>query len=166
MQISDGEKGEQGEKGDPFTYEDFTPEQIEGLKVKGDRGISISSLEQTQTAYTSGGVNEFTITLDDGTVSKWYVRNGQKGDATKIWVNANTVHSGYYDSDNHEIKLLNADGGIMSVIDATAFIKDGMISDAYVEDGYIVIVFNTDAGQTPIMIPVTDIFDADDYYTK
>ena len=166
MQISDGEKGEQGEKGDPFTYEDFTPEQIEGLKVKGDRGISISSLEQTQTAYTSGGVNEFTITLDDGTVSRWYVRNGQKGDATKIWVNANTVHSGYYDSDNHEIKLLNADGGIMSIIDATAFIKDGMISDAYVEDGYIVIVFNTDSGKTPIMIPVTDIFDADDYYTK
>ena len=166
MQISDGEKGEQGEKGDPFTYEDFTPEQIEGLKVKGDRGISISSLEQTQTAYTSGGVNEFTITLDDGTVSRWYVRNGQKGDVSKIWVNANTVHSGYYDSDNHEIKLLNADGGIMSIIDATAFIKDGMISDAYVENGYIVIVFNTDAGQTPIMIPVTDIFDADDYYTK
>ena len=166
IQISDGEKGEQGEKGDPFTYEDFTPEQIEGLKVKGDRGISISSLEQTQTAYTSGGVNEFTVTLDDGTVSRWYVRNGQKGDATKIWVNANTVHSGYYDSDNHEIKLLNADGGIMSIIDATAFIKDGMISDAYVENGYIVIIFNTDAGQTPIMIPVTDIFDADDYYTK
>lgn len=166
IQISDGEKGEQGEKGDPFTYEDFTPEQIEGLKVKGDRGISISSLEQTQTAYTSGGVNEFTVTLDDGTVSRWYVRNGQKGDATKIWVNANTVHSGYYDSDDHEIKLLNADGGIMSIIDATAFIKDGMISDAYVENGYIVIVFNTDAGQTPIMIPVTDIFDADDYYTK
>lgn len=166
IQISDGEKGEQGEKGDPFTYEDFTPEQIEGLKVKGDRGISISSLEQTQTAYTSGGVNEFTVTLDDGTVSRWYVRNGQKGDATKIWVNANTVHSGYYDSDDHEIKLLNADGDIMSIIDATAFIKDGMISDAYVENGYIVIVFNTDAGQTPIMIPVTDIFDADDYYTK
>lgn len=166
IQISDGEKGEQGEKGDPFTYEDFTPEQIESLKVKGDRGISISSLEQTQTAYTSGGVNEFTVTLDDGTVSRWYVRNGQKGDATKIWVNANTVHSGYYDSDDHEIKLLNADGGIMSIIDATAFIKDGMISDAYVENGYIVIVFNTDAGQTPIMIPVTDIFDADDYYTK
>ena len=25
-------------KGDPFVYEDFTPEQIEALKVKGDQG--------------------------------------------------------------------------------------------------------------------------------
>ena len=26
------DKGEKGDKGDPFTYEDFTPEQLEGLK--------------------------------------------------------------------------------------------------------------------------------------
>ena len=25
-----------GDKGDPFTYDDFTPEQLESLKVKGD----------------------------------------------------------------------------------------------------------------------------------
>lgn len=31
-------EGVKGDKGDPFTYEDFTAEQIEGLKVKGDRG--------------------------------------------------------------------------------------------------------------------------------
>jgi hypothetical protein len=29
-----------GDKGDDFTYEDFTPEQLEGLKVKGDNGAS------------------------------------------------------------------------------------------------------------------------------
>lgn len=33
----DGPKGDPGEKGDAFTYEDFTPEQLEGLKgPKGD----------------------------------------------------------------------------------------------------------------------------------
>ena len=32
-------KGDTGPKGDPFTYEDFTPEQLEGLKgPKGDTG--------------------------------------------------------------------------------------------------------------------------------
>ena len=31
-------EGVKGDKGDPFTYEDFTAEQLEGLKVKGDRG--------------------------------------------------------------------------------------------------------------------------------
>lgn len=30
----------QGEKGDPFTYEDFTYEQLESLKVKGDPGYT------------------------------------------------------------------------------------------------------------------------------
>lgn len=34
-----GERGEQGPKGDPFRYEDFTPEQLEALKgPKGDKG--------------------------------------------------------------------------------------------------------------------------------
>lgn len=33
-----GPVGPQGEKGDPFVYSDFTPEQLEGLKVKGDKG--------------------------------------------------------------------------------------------------------------------------------
>lgn len=27
-----------GPKGDPFRYEDFTPAQLEALKVKGDKG--------------------------------------------------------------------------------------------------------------------------------
>ena len=27
-----------GDKGDPFLYDDFTPEQLEALKVKGDKG--------------------------------------------------------------------------------------------------------------------------------
>lgn len=31
-------EGVKGDKGDAFTYDDFTAEQIEGLKVKGDRG--------------------------------------------------------------------------------------------------------------------------------
>ena len=34
-----GPRGERGPKGDPFTYEDFTPEQLESLKgPKGDPG--------------------------------------------------------------------------------------------------------------------------------
>ncbi len=33
-----GDTGEKGDKGDPFTFNDFTPEQLESLKVKGDTG--------------------------------------------------------------------------------------------------------------------------------
>lgn len=38
-QVLPGERGTQGPKGDPFRYEDFTPDQLEALKgPKGDKG--------------------------------------------------------------------------------------------------------------------------------
>ena len=51
-------------------------------------------------------------------------------------------------------------------LDATAFIKDGMVSSATISNGNLVITFNTDAGTSPITIPLTDIFNANNYYTK
>ena len=33
-----GDMGLTGPQGEPFKYEDFTPEQLEALKVKGDKG--------------------------------------------------------------------------------------------------------------------------------
>lgn len=33
-----GDRGLTGPQGEPFKYEDFTPEQLEALKVKGDKG--------------------------------------------------------------------------------------------------------------------------------
>ena len=35
---SQGSQGEKGEKGEPFRYSDFTPAQLDALKVKGDKG--------------------------------------------------------------------------------------------------------------------------------
>ena len=51
-------------------------------------------------------------------------------------------------------------------IDATPFIKDGMIDDVRVENGYLVIDFNTESGKQDISIPLTEFFDQDVYYTK
>ena len=42
-----GEQGERGPKGDPFRYEDFTPEQLEALKgPKGEDGLSAFNIAQ------------------------------------------------------------------------------------------------------------------------
>lgn len=74
--INDGDKGE---KGDPFRYEDFTSQQLENLKVKGDKGdkgTSIASVNQTSTSYVDGGINNVRIVLDDGSVSDIQIRNG------------------------------------------------------------------------------------------
>lgn len=51
-------------------------------------------------------------------------------------------------------------------IEAAPFIKDGMISNVAITNGNLVITFNTDAGKSPISIPVTDIFNPDSYYSK
>lgn len=50
-------------------------------------------------------------------------------------------------------------------IDATAFVKDGMVNSASVSGSNLVITFNTDAGKDNIAIPISSIFNANNYYT-
>ena len=71
-----------------------------------------------------------------------------------------------YDSQTERINFYNASGSVVDYIDASAFIVDGMIDDVYIDNGYLVIDFNTASGKQDIRIPLTDIFPADDYYTK
>lgn len=51
-------------------------------------------------------------------------------------------------------------------IDASDFIIDGMVDDVRIENGYLIIDFNTASGKQDIQIPISDIFDASNYYTK
>ena len=71
-----------------------------------------------------------------------------------------------YDSLTKKIELKNAEGETISEIDATAFIKDGMVNNVAIVDNYLVITFNTDAGKEAINIPMSSFFDASAYYTK
>ena len=71
-----------------------------------------------------------------------------------------------YDSQTKRINFYDNGGNIVSYIDATDFIKDGMVSNVAISDGNLVITFNTDAGQEPISIALTDIFNLANYYNK
>lgn len=51
-------------------------------------------------------------------------------------------------------------------IDGTDFIKDGMIDEVKIENNKLVIIFNTDSGKERIEIPLSKIFNPDNYYTK
>jgi hypothetical protein len=44
--------GAKGDKGDPFTYEDFTPEQLEALKGKDGQDYILTSADKTEIANT------------------------------------------------------------------------------------------------------------------
>lgn len=51
-------------------------------------------------------------------------------------------------------------------IDGADFVKDGMIEDVKIENNNLVIKFNTDHGKEDIEIPLSEIFNPDNYYTK
>ena len=71
------------ESSDDLTTDDI----IEGLEnnviylnsqcfVAGEPGVGVQSIVQTSTSTQSGGTNEVTVTLTDGTISKFYIHNG------------------------------------------------------------------------------------------
>ena len=70
-----------------------------------------------------------------------------------------------YDSNAKRINFKHGNA-IKSYIDASAFIKDGMVDNVAIENGYLVITFNTDSGKEAISIPLSAIFDPTNYYTK
>ena len=63
---------------------------------------------------------------------------------------------------------------VLAYVDATDFVVDGMVSNVEVKSVTIsgtpttclVITFNSDAGKQDINIPISQIFDASNYYTK
>ncbi len=65
-----------------------------------------------------------------------------------------------YDTDNKKIHL-TLNGKDASSIDATDFIKDGMLQSVTLEEKdektYLVFVWNTDGGATKIELDVTDL---------
>ena len=80
-----------------------------------------------------------------------------------------------YVSSAKTIEFYNKEGELLASIDATDFIKDGMVDNVEIGvptggthsgETCLIITFNTDAGKESIEIPIDDIFDADNYYTK
>lgn len=73
-----------------------------------------------------------------------------------------------YNSSTKKITFKNASNTELQnmEIDASAFIKDGMVNDVVIQNGNLVVSFNTDAGKEDISIPLSSIFDPSNYYTK
>lgn len=69
-----------GEKGDAFVYEDFTPEQLESLR--GPAGSSIESITRTAGTGAPGTTDTYTVTLTDGRTTTFNVYNGKDGEGS------------------------------------------------------------------------------------
>lgn len=138
-----------------------------------NKGIEIGGTAQTPTVGikldpTQGNVTlslganglkaEDTTALRDVTGQNFIKKNG-----TNVEGHLNLT----YNTETKKINLEGFDSSIIASIDATAFIKDGMINtvelvtdpESHDPGTYLVITFNTDAGKDAIYLDVTGLID-------
>lgn len=134
--------------------------EIEGSATTPTVGIK---LDPTQGNVTlSLGANglkaEDTTALRDVTGQNFIKKNG-----TNVEGHLNLT----YNTETKKINLEGFDSSIIASIDATTFIKDGMINtvelvtdpESHDPGTYLVITFNTDAGKDAIYLDVTGLID-------
>lgn len=70
-----------------------------------------------------------------------------------------------WDSNAKTLKLYSGNH-LLGSVDGTSWVKDGMVESAAIVGNNLEITFNTDAGKEKISVPLTDIFNPDNYYDK
>lgn len=146
---------------------------VTGVTATTNKGIEIGGSKQTPTVGikldpTQGNVTlslganglkaEDTTALRDVTGQKFIKKNG-----TNVEGHLNLT----YNTETKKINLEGFDSSIIASIDATAFIKDGMINtvelvtnpESHSPGTYLVITFNTDAGKDAIYLDVSSLID-------
>lgn len=154
------------------TSDDLT-RKVTRVVAAAKKGIEIGGSEQTPTVGikldpTQGNVTlslganglkaEDTTALRDVTGQNFIKKNG-----TDVEGHLNLT----YNTKTKKINLEGFDSSIIASIDATAFIKDGMINTvelvtdpkSHDPGTYLVITFNTDAGKDAIYLDVTGLID-------
>lgn len=141
-------------------------------KLEGDAADCLLYAESDDNgSYNNGLVIELPISLADAVEDFGSISDSASGEVTPADLLALGA-SIDYDSTDHEIHLKNSAGTVLATVDASDFIVDGMVDNVYIDsttdpnNPALVIEFNTDAGKQDISIPLSDIFDPDDYLTK
>lgn len=154
------------------TSDDLT-RKVTRVVAAANKGIEISGSEQTPTVGIKLDPTQGNVTLSLGA-------NGLKAEDTTALRNVinqkfikknGTNIEGHlnltYNTKTKKINLEGFDSSIIASIDATAFIKDGMINavelvtdpESHDPGTYLVITFNTDAGKDAIYLDVTGLID-------
>ena len=154
------------------TIADVGSEPVPGLEDYYTKTETDTAIGNAITALNLGAASQKGVDTSIGDASS---SNLPTSDAVKAYVDAHSGGGGdtsnlgaslAYDSKTKKIELRNANGVTISEIDATAFVKDGMLDSVTVSGGNLNFVFNTDAGKETISIPLSDFFDASSYYTR
>ena len=70
-----------------------------------------------------------------------------------------------WDSNAKTLKLYSGNH-LLGSVDGTSWVKDGMVESAAIVGNNLEITFNTESGKEKITVPLTDIFNPDNYYDK
>lgn len=142
----------------------------------------------TESSDEAGGFNYVTILLTDGTSRTFSVMNGSGLPDTELDVNSlspiankavsmkfaeienkltSIIGDVDYDSTEKSIRFWNKEKTeVLMALDARPLIKDGMVNNVYINNNMLVVTFNTDAGREAIGIPLSLIFNPNNYYDK
>ena len=156
------------------TIADVGSEPVPGLEDYYTKSETDTAIGNAITALNLGAASQKGV---DRSIGNYPSSNLPTSDAVKAYVDAHSGGGGgvdtsnlgaslAYDSKTKKIELRNANGETISEIDATTFVKDGMLDIVTLTDGNLYFVFNTDAGKETIIVPLSDFFDASQYYTK
>ena len=96
---------------------------------------------------------------------------GQAADATQqaqaaVAQLANYVNNGGYDAPNNRMVFFAGNNSVLFSVDMSPFTVDGHVDNVTFANGNLTITFNQDAHKSPIVVPLTSLFDASLYYTK
>ena len=157
------------------TIEDVGDAPVPGLEDYYTKSETDTQISSAITALNLGAAAQKAV---DSSIGNYPSSNLPTSDAVKAYVDAHSGGGGggvdtsnlgaslFYDSEAKQIELKNTSDAVISSIDATAFIKDGMLDSVTVSGGNLNFVFNTDAGKSEISVPLTEFFDASKYYTR
>lgn len=129
---------------------------------------AVTAVNDALTAHTA----DTTIHVTSSDKQTW----NNKADLSDIPSVSNYADSVMYNSSTHYVEFYHGGTGGTKVFeyDASPFIIDGMVQNVEIKDvtlsgesvTCLVVSFNTDAGHQDINIPISEIFDASNYYTK
>lgn len=116
--------------------------------ISSETGDYVASVSQ------SNGIISATM----GTLKVKDVKSGDKFLSAANGELSSTI-SVKYDETNKKIQLLGIGNEVVSEIDATAFIKDGMVNNVQYDaaTSKVTITFNTDSGKEPIEIDLSNL---------
>lgn len=127
--------------------------------------IAINFAKGYETISIKNNNGEIVAFSSDSALDKKYIESGAVVTALAGISTDSFFDDAEYDSNTKRINFKN-NGTVKDYIDATDFIKDGMVSGVTVSGGNLVISFNTDAGREDISLALTQIFNPNNYYDK